>query len=293
MPQSTLTPVKNRNILTAIKSIADFKNNDLKKYFATYEVRINQVGEQLEYYVRDAICGSFKINQEKLSQYTGVFSYLGNQNNPPDIIITNGDAFEVKKIKNLTNNLALNNSPPKERLWKNDPRITVHCRACDGGNWVSKDIFYAVGCANGGKLKHLFFVQGNCYAADKEFYYKKSKELKDGIRNFFQSKNWEYTETKELGRINRIDPLGITNFRIRGMWEIQNPIKVFSYLYRVDERKDFSLVALMTREKYKSFPRDDVIAIETHEGITSKPATIRNPNNPALSIEAQLITLSW
>ena len=48
------------NLLTAIKSIAEFKNNDLKDYFASYQIRVNQVGEQLEFYIRDAICGSFK-----------------------------------------------------------------------------------------------------------------------------------------------------------------------------------------------------------------------------------------
>ena len=55
------------NVLTAIKSIAEFKNNDLKDYSATYHIRINQVGEQLEYYVKDAICGSFKSAKKKMN----------------------------------------------------------------------------------------------------------------------------------------------------------------------------------------------------------------------------------
>jgi hypothetical protein len=57
-----------------------------------------------------------------------------------------------------------------------------------------------------------------------------------------------------------MDPLGITNFRIRGMWEIENPLRVFSYLYSFDERKSFSLAAILTKEKYESFPKDDKIA---------------------------------
>ena len=72
------------NVLTAIKSISEFKNNDLKDYSATYHIRINQVGEQLEYFVKDAICGSFKSakNQEELAYSDKAFSYSGNQNNP-------------------------------------------------------------------------------------------------------------------------------------------------------------------------------------------------------------------
>lgn len=75
------------NVLTAIKNIADFKNNNLRNYSSTYLNRINVVGQQLEFYVKDAICGSFKTQQkEKEAKYSnGVFSLSGNQNNPPDI----------------------------------------------------------------------------------------------------------------------------------------------------------------------------------------------------------------
>ena len=282
------------NILTTIKSISEFRNNDLKNYFATYPIRINQVGQQLEFYVKDAICGSFKSNKtEDLAHTKGVFSYLGNQNNPPDLIIANGDAYEIKKIENLKASLALNNSPPKDQLHRDDPRITQYCRDCDGGNWKSKEIFYTVGCAEKTKLKHLFFIHGRCYAADKEIYENKATQLKEGIDIFFKSKGWETTKTKELGRINKMDPLGITNFRIRGMWEIENPLKVFSYLYKFDERKSFSLAALMTKEKYGSFPKEDKMALENDNKITSKTVIVRNPNNPAQDVEAQLITSWW
>ncbi len=90
-----------------------------------------------------------------------------------------------------------------------------------------------------------------------------------------------------------MDPLGITNLRVRGMWEIENPLRVFSYLYKFDERKNFSLVALMTKEKYDSFPKKDREALESDGQITSKTVNAKNPNNPAQSIEAQLITSWW
>ena len=34
-----------------------------------------------------------------------------------------------------------------------------------------------------------------------------------------------FAETKELGRVNQVDPLGITNLRIRGMWQIETQEK--------------------------------------------------------------------
>jgi hypothetical protein len=283
------------NILTAVNNIVDFKMNDLSGYFATYPIRINTVGQQLEYYVKDAICGLFKneTSRNELAHSQGVFSYLGNQNNPPDLIIANGDAFEIKKIISPKANLALNNSPPKNCLRRDDPRITQHCRNVDGGNWSSKEIFYAVGCAKGGKLKYLFFVHGRCYAADKKIYSDKAAKLKNNIQNFFRSEGWEITKTRELGRNNRMDPLGITNFRIRGMWEIENPIRVFSYLYYYNERREFSLIALMLKNKFDSFPKEDKIAIENNTRISVKNVKIKNPNNPAELLDAKLITSGW
>jgi hypothetical protein len=53
------------NVLRAILNIASFDNNDLKGYASTYLNRINAVGEQLEFYIKDAISSSFKIPQNR------------------------------------------------------------------------------------------------------------------------------------------------------------------------------------------------------------------------------------
>lgn len=284
------------NVLTIIKNIAEFKNNDLRDYSSTYLNRINAVGQQLEFYVKDAVCNSFKLKQnDKELVYTkGAFSLLGNQNNPPDFIINGGDSYEIKKIQSLRASLALNNSPPKDRLYRNDPRVTKECRDSEGGNWNTKETFYVIGSVQENKIKYLFFVHGRCYAAEKEVYEGKAIRLKMGIQGLMKSEGWEAsTTTIELGRINRMDPLGITNFRIRGMWEIENPIKVFSYIYGLDIRKDFSLIALMTKSKYDSFPQEDISTVENDKRISTKTVKIKNPNNPAQVMDAQLITLWW
>lgn len=284
------------NVLTAIKNIADFKNNNLRNYSSTYLNRINVVGQQLEFYVKDAICGSFKLQQkEKEAKYSnGVFSLSGNQNNPPDLIIDGGDAYEIKKIQALKASLALNNSPPKDKLHRDDPRVTERCRTCEGGNWSTKDIFYVIGCAQEGRIKYLFFVHGLCYAAEREVYEGKASQLKKGIEGYIRAGGWEgSTKTVELGRLNRMDPLGITNFRIRGMWEIENPIKVFSYVYTFDNKKSFSLAALMTKTKYDSFPHEDINALRNDNRISSRTVKIKNPNNPVQLMDAEMITLWW
>ena len=100
----------------------------------------------------------------------------------------------------------------------------------------------------------------------------------------------EFSETKELGRVNKVDPLGITNLRIRGMWTIQNPLKVYKELFGLNGN-GFQLFALMRKSKYDSFPKEDKTAIEKETGITLKDVKIQDPDNPAKQILAKLIVV--
>lgn len=283
------------NILSAIRNIAEFGSNDLRNYSSTYLIRINAVGEQLEYYVKDAICGSFTLAQkDREEKCRQVFSLLGNQNNPPDAIIRGGDAFEIKKIQSLASSIALNSSPPKDRLHRDDPRVTHACRICEGGNWDSKEMFYVVGSTQSNKIKYLFFVHGRCYSAERNVYERIATPLKKGIDELVGTLGIEgSSETVELGRINRVDPLGITNLRVRGMWMIENPLKVFSYIYKFDSKRTFSLITLMLKGKFNSYPTEDRDAIRNNDRIQLRDVQVKNPNNPAEMLDAELITLGW
>ena len=46
----------------------------------------------------------------------------------------------------------------------------------------------------------------------------------------------------------------------------------------------------MTKQKYDSFPQEDRAALETIKEIKSKTVEVKNPNNPAQLMQAQLIT---
>ena len=279
------------NILRAILNIAAFGNNDLKSYASTYLNRINAVGEQLEFYIKDAIATSFKMPQaQKQAAYSKVFSYLGNQNNPPDMIIKNSDAFEIKKIESPFAALALNSSPPKDRLRAEDIRITGACRNCESLAWKEKDLFYVIGNAKGGIVKSLFFIHGTCYAADHHVYDKVHEPIKNKIDSVLDSLELEKGETVELGKVRKVDPLGITELRIRGMWSIENPLKVFEDLCKLEDGNKLNLFALMKKEKYLSFPKEDIKELENNKNISVKDVKVRDPNNPAKLIESKPIT---
>lgn len=277
------------NILQALKNLTENSVTDISaRYQANGRNRANNMGEALEAYVKDLFCNTFNIQNEaeKNRVYSEKFSYIGNQNNPPDLMIANGDAIEVKKIESFGSQIALNSSYPKDKLYSGSPMITQDCRECE--NWREKDIIYIVGAMQQEKLKALWFIYGDCYAANKDIYERIKNKISEGVNSL---PDVEFSETKELGRVNKVDPLGITYLRIRGMWGIDNPLHVFDYITNIDEDSEFTVNAIMLTEKYNSFPESDRLAIEsiTLDNFTISDIEIKSPNNPARLLSAKLI----
>lgn len=276
------------NLLISIINIVKDPITNLVSHYRAAN-RANSMGDALEFYLKDLFCNSMNENNlgKKNEIYSKYFSYIGNQNNPPDIIIKQGDAIEVKKIENFRSGIALNSSYPKDKLFSDSSMITSACRDCE--DWREKDLVYAVGVSKDGKLKALWLIYGNCYAASKEIYERIKSKISKGVNEL---QGVEFSETKELGRVNRVDPLGITYLRIRGMWGIENPIRVFGYVAPIDPRAELSVNAIMLKEKYLSFPEKDRVSIENliGAGLSIKDIRIKSPNNPAKLLEAKLIS---
>ena len=278
----------NKNIIDAIINIVKNPILELKKYSISHN-RANSMGEALEEYIKDIFSGTlFEADKNKRMEIISeVFSYLGNTNNPPDSILRGGDAIEVKKIENKSSSLALNSSYPKAKLYSNSSMITDACRNCE--EWKEKDIIYAIGTCEKNKLTSLIFVYGEDYAAENKIYENVKNKIKLGIETI---NDLEFSETNEIGRVNRVDPLGITYFRIRGMWGIENPIKVFDYIYERDNTKQFNFMALINDDKYNSFfNREELENLEKeNKYLEIRNVKIKNPNNPAQLRIAKLIT---
>lgn len=278
------------NIIDAIVQLVSNPKFELKRYSESHN-RANNMGEALEEYVKDLFAAtvdekSESVRNQKISE---VFSYLGNQNNPPDSMLRGGDAIEVKKIESNDSSLALNSSYPKAKLFSDSPMIKKSCRICE--KWAVKDMIYAVGVVDNNNLKSLAMVYGDDYCAERDVYEQIKQVIKDGVENI---PGVEFSETKELGRVNRVDPLGITYLRVRGMWGIENPFCVFNYVYKRDFSKKFNFMAIINDEKYYSF--NNYIKLEklceTKTELMIENVKIKNPNNPAQLKNAKLITFT-
>ena len=277
------------NILTAIRAIINHPISDLVNYYQSKN-RINQMGEALECFIKDIFADTVTESdqQKKLLKYSEVFSYSGNANNPPDLILRRGDAVEVKKIESIGAGIALNSSYPKSKLYADSPLITSHCRNCE--DWQEKDIIYTIGVAQDKKLKLLWLIYGDCYAADREIYERITDTIAIGINRI---PGVDFSKTRELGRVNKVDPLNITYLRIRGMWGIQNPLSVFDYVdlgYQKDA--SFQMIALMKNSKYLSLPIQDREQLEAliNNNFQIIDIEIKSPNNPVQLIPAKVIS---
>ena len=276
------------NILTAFKNIVDNPHATINPAKISSN-RINNVGDALEGYIKDSVVGLLGqgsvMDSERDKLYSQAFSWLGNGGNPPDCIIKAGDAIEIKKIQSLNSDIALNSSHPKNKIYADDTRVASGAKTAE--NWVEKDIIYAIGSTSDNlELQRLWFIYGDCYAASREVYEKLVNAIGKGVNSV---PDVVFQKTNELGKVNKVDPLGITNMRIRGMWHISNPSKLYSQLVNQTDDRQFYL--LMREAKYQSFPKADREVIESvkKDGFVNQIVEIRNPDNPANLIKARLI----
>lgn len=276
------------NILTAISEIT-------RHYHACIENitdgnnRANNMGDALEVYIKNAFAGVLGETNEhaKIAAISKEFSYTGSKNNPPDMMLKGGDAIEVKKIESARSNLPLNSSHPKAKLLVSNKKINKACRECE--DWQEKDLIYAIGQIkkDSTQLSVLWMVYGDCYAADIETYEKVEASIKDSIACL---ENVEIKETNELSGAKGIDPLGISELRVRGMWQIKHPSKVFDYVYKAGVNTSFELIVLMREEKYLSFPKTDIERLKNQKNINIDLVKIKSPNNPTKLLNANLVS---
>ncbi|OOF39768.1 restriction endonuclease [Rodentibacter mrazii] len=273
------------NIIDAIINLVNNPITELVQYYQGKN-RANQSGDSLEEYIKDLFANTFNMSEtERIQKLSETFSYLGNNSNPPDAMLKNGDAIEVKKIENNHSALALNSSYPKAKLFSHSTMISNACRQAE--NWKEKDIIYSVGIIDGRNLKHLCMVYGIDYCADEECYLRIKSTIKNGVESI---PNVEFSETKELGRVNKVDPLGITYLRVRGMWGIENPWTVFSAIYQRDFYRTFNFMAIINDEKWNSFDNIQELLDLQDDKLSIIDVKIQNPNNPAQLKNAKLVT---
>ena len=277
--------------MNIIDAIINLSNNPITKVVDIYKNnnRAKSAGDAFEEYIKDLFANTFDLSKsERIKKQFQVFSYLGGSNNPPDAMLKSGDAIEVKKVESY-GDIALNSSYPKHKLYYDDPKITNDCR--DAEEWHEKDIIYAVGLVKNSNLESLCMVYGLDYCASKECYETLLNRIKKGVT---QIEDVDFSESKEIAHVNNVDPLKITYMRVRGMWGIKNPWKVFDYIYEPDTSAAFNFMCIINEGKWDTFENTHELEnlSKSNKSLNIRDVEIQNPNNPAKKVKAKLITLT-
>lgn len=287
------------NILDAIMNILNdgtFMANRNKENTVN---TVNQVGDPLEEFVKDAFAGSFGMEGEEREQSVNeVIIYGGNSSNPPDMIVGGEDsaAIEVKKSDSANSDLQLNSSLPHYRLRCEDSRITEKCKRIMAGE--DKDIIYVVGSfkANSKEVKHLAFVYGQTYCAEETVYRridevvrKKLVELTTEIQEIMPTA-YKDEDSNELAKLKEIDPLGYCDLRVRGMYTYASPFRVFNEA--IPRRgRNRTILAVIPTDIYEHFSNKKEFEdyLEKKEKMSVVDIEIDNPDGSESKISCKKI----
>ncbi len=288
------------DILTATLEIVRASQN--KRLTAStgqeYGIRINNYGSYLEDFVAAAFANALQVDDiEKRNELRRkAFCYEGSLNFSPDLMLHDGGpAIEVKKHETDAGGLRLNSSPPRQTLRKADKRIAPGARAVEG--WTERKLIYVVGTIPKGShvVKSIQLVYGDCFAANHA-YYDKAEEKIGNLLDESEVENLTSYEGNELGRMNAVDPLRASYLRVRGIWEMKNPLRIFKEEGVSDYTngkgfKGFTLLALMKRSEFEAVSKatNAISELKKIEGFVVKDVEITDPDNISKKINAVLI----
>jgi len=277
------------NVLVALRNILDRNSCILTPIFRS-NGQPNAAGDSLEYFIKDMFCtgaSQYQYEHEKLKVYNQYLSWTGNSTNFPDFIIIGGAGVEPKKLNNQSySTLALNSSYPKDYIYPDSQNLPKNINEAP---WTKKNVIYVAGNLNTdtNKLISLWFVYGNTMVADKEVYLK----LIEDIRVAIKSTNATLMKSQELARAKGIDPLKASNLRVRGMYELEHPHKVFgNYTTRDDIPKDASKIyIIMLKSDYENLEDKPDFSLQINSGqLKITEINIPDPNDPKKTLVALL-----
>lgn len=276
------------NVLIALSNILRRNSSILTPIFRS-NGSANAAGDSLEYFIKDMFCtgaSQYQYDSEKDEVYDKYLSWKGNSSNFPDFIVRGGVGVEPKKLNNKSySTIALNSSYPKDYIYPDSQNIPLDV---DEDSWLKKEIVYVVGnLSDTNKLISLWFFYGNTMIADRNVYL----DLIDNIREAVKETNATLVQSKELARATGIDPLNLTNLRMRGMYELQHPHIAFNkYISRADIPNEASKIFLVIlKEDYDSIvEKPNFDEYYSNGQLKSHEILIPNPNSPLENLEAIL-----
>ncbi|MCJ0916139.1 NgoPII family restriction endonuclease [Mammaliicoccus sciuri] len=282
----------NTNVLIALKNILDRNSSLLTPIFRSNGT-VNAAGDSLEYFVKDMFCtgaSQYQYEHEKQKVYEKYLTWQGDSKHFPDFIVRDGVGVEPKKVNdNSGSTLSLNSSYPKDYIYPDSQNLPKESLIKES-NWQKKEVIYVVGNLNtkNNKLISIWMVYGNTFIPNRDVYH----ELINEIRESISKTNATLKKSKELARAIGVDPLGNSNLRVRGMYELRHPSNVFGQYIDVNSfPKDSTRIYLVILKKDLDKLENNEIQEELSKyystgRLIKKEMNIPDPNNVSDKLSA-------
>jgi hypothetical protein len=234
-------------------------------------ISINSAGERMEYFIKDLLAKSINKESadEKAAEHKKYLSWLGSQNHPPDLMIRDGPAIEVKKSRGKHRKLQLNSSTPRIKLRADMDRVNSDCANCE--DWSEKDMVYALGSrVSKSNVGFIWVVYGDCWCDKSEVYKEVTDDLEEAIEESPPTNGTLDMSGNEIAKVRDVGSGMGAEHRTRSMWSIGHPAKMFSqyienYEQKLDDGKPMFVV--MPVEKFESADTENKATLRESDSI--------------------------
>lgn len=274
-------PIFQSNPILALRNIMKNESCDLST-LASSSNSANAEGDALEYFVKDMFDPEFKAisrssKGSKKKEYARYLSWDGNTSNFPDFFVRGGVGVETKKVSAANaSSIALNSSYPKISVTPTTQNVIKDISKIDEV-WEEKQIVYAVGYVptpakrvdpDVNRVMSLWFFYGNTVFPPEAWYQFTIKQVRKALN---ESSLKMKADSKEVARLIDIDPGKHTDMRIRGMYDIDHPQRMFAGHYEDTTAtfpKDSSQVFLVIRKSDYDALGEQVDLSDPHYDLT-------------------------
>ncbi|WP_406538707.1 NgoPII family restriction endonuclease [Fibrobacter sp.] len=102
------------NIIDAIINLINHNNFTLRKF--KDEGNKATKGKDLEEYVKDMFANTFdKTGEDRNKELLNIFSYTGNNKNPPDLMLKGGGCHRSKKNRRIDKRITIKQQPSQSQ----------------------------------------------------------------------------------------------------------------------------------------------------------------------------------
>ena len=134
----------------------------------------------------------------------------------------------------------------------------------------------------------LWIVDGRCLADDETIYSSLMAEARASMLTLGGD------ATREIGKFNSVDSLQRTALRVRPMFALDHPAKIFESIFQSQDTKQFILNVLIPAGSYQQFSESQRLKLsELDKDLLVRELEIQDPTSSARLMKATLISGSW